>query len=64
LTNAASIAHSLLLLVSITVEKSSTSIMSHKSYVWSSSIHCVYSSCTPHPYYLVLTDSIASIHHS
>lgn len=64
LTDATSIAHSLLLLVCITVEKSSTSIMSHKSYICTSSIHRVYSSCTPHPNYLVLTDSIASIHHS
>lgn len=61
---ACSITHSLLLLVGITVEKSSTSIMSHKSYIRSSSIHRVYSSCTPHPDYLVLTDSIASIDHS
>ncbi len=63
LSDASSITHSLLLLVSITVEKSSTSIMSHKSYI-SSSIYRVNSSRTSHSDYLVLTDSITAIDHS
>ena len=63
LSDASSITHSLLLLVSVTVEKSSSSIMSHKSYICSSSIHRVYSSSTSHPDYLVLTDSITTINH-
>lgn len=56
-----SIAHSFLLLVSVTVEESSTSIMCHKPR--SATVHCICSSRTSHSDNLILTANVAPIYH-